>query len=258
MPVGTRWGRRRYLLITIIVLLVTAGVLVAVFRAIDSNALVVTGGGELTGPGTQRQPLTGSMAEVTNQAPWPVELTGGFAETPVRVAFSKPEAGFEESGEWLEAGDSLTLPSGASVMLWTSIAATADVPVGFYEIHLTYLGLFDVEHEAKVENIGMIATPEAVPGEVVAFDDSSDSLGSYIGALNTALANDDLATLAKLMGASATAADAADFREAQAGVEPDMGWSAAGHIVAFFRSSTEDSLPEFEVTWSNYRWSVVR
>jgi hypothetical protein len=244
-------------LLGVIVLLISVGVGFAVFDSTMGSSVVVDGGAEITGPGSESEPLVGGFGVIRNAGPFPVEILSVGAAVPIGVSLS--DSG-ERPGPWLRSRETVVLAPGEQKYLWFSLSPKDDSPIGFTEIDIRYRGPLGFEYSARSDRAAMLASPVALPDAVLSFDDSTESLGAYLDALRSAVVDGDLDALAAVIGDDVSAAQA--FATTQAGVTADMGWTAdessGSSRIAFFESTSTDALPEFAVRWADFRWRVVQ
>lgn len=209
----------------------------------------------------------GGIGAIANESPWPVTLVGagtpeGIFTSDVRVGIAREE-GPDPEIEWIGDDSPVILHSGETASLWFAVTPRESDPAGFAALEIRYLDELDRSHTASA-GIGFLAAPAGLPEGVASLDGDIDDVGyvTFMRALTAALATEDPEAVAPFLGGGATMDDAETFLRVQAGVDETYGYmtnETGVHTadVAFFATTSEDSAPTFEVSWSKNRWTAA-
>lgn len=262
----------------VLFLLVVVGCGFAVLYLGTSTGLTFGGGATRMLAQDGSHPLYGQVGWLRNTAPWPITITN--VTTNVENAADAPDVYLEREQTtpttvsskepvWAQNASKVPFQLDGSALRYLAFAVSPqkDAVASMTSITVTYKGPLGLTFHSTFGGTRVVVASSTLPGGVLGADPAShsESLDAYISSIRDSLSQPDTKTIALLMGNNATEAQAQAFITSQKGYVATDGVNATWitkdghdqHIFFYKGDPVKGALPQIEVVWSNYRWTIV-
>jgi hypothetical protein len=258
---------------------IVVGCVFAVLYLGTSTGLTFGGSGSRLMQATKGDPVYAQVGWLRNTAPWPITIQS--ITTNVTDASDEPTVMLEReqigskvsSGgrpNWaLNASHAPYQLDGSALRFLGFELRPNDKAVSYLtSITVHFTGPLGLPFTSTFTGTTVVAAATDLPSGVIAVDPKVDSaaLDSYIAALRTVLLQPSPSDAAAVMGGGATAADGAALLKLETGyltsdgvtATPEPGNPRVQKLVFYLTDPVKGGLPPITVSWSGFRWTVVR
>lgn len=258
---------------------IVVGCAFAVLYLGTSTGLTFGGSGSRLLQTTKGDPVYAQVGWLRNTAPWPITIQS--ITTNVTAASTEPTVYLEreQSGSKVSSGSRpnwalnashtpYQLNGSALRYLGFELRPTDKAVAYLTSITVHFTGPLGLPFTSTFKGTTVVASSSSLPGGVIAVDPTTNSasLDAYIGALRNVLLSPSPGDAAAVMGNGATAADGAQLLKLEAGyltsdgviATPEPGNRRVQKLVFYLNDPVKGALPPITVSWSGFRWTVVR
>jgi hypothetical protein len=258
---------------------IVAGCAFAVVYLGTSTGLTFGGSASRLLQATKGDPVYAQVGWLRNTAPWPITIKSittnvtGASIAPT-VLLEREQSGSKVSSggrpNWtLNATHAPYQLDGSALRFLGFELRPSDKAVSYLtSITVHFTGPLGLPFTSTFKGTTVVAASSSLPSGVIATDPKVDSasLDTYVAELRNVLLQPSPTDAAAVMGAGATAADGEALLKLEAGyltsdgvtATPEPGNRRVQKLVFYLNDPVKGALPPITVSWSGFRWTVVR
>jgi hypothetical protein len=258
---------------------IVVGCAFAVLYLGTSTGLTFGGSASRLMQATKGNPVYAQVGWLRNTAPWPITIQSittnvtGAAQEPT-VVLEREQGGSKVSSggrpNWALNASHLpyTLNGSALRYLGFELRPRDNAVSYFTSITVHFTGPLGIPFTSTFGGTHVVASSSTLPDGIIAVDPQTDdsALDAYIAALRNVLLQPSPTEAAAVMGNGATSADGAALLKLEAGyltsdgvvATPEPGNRRVQKLVFYLNDPVKGGLPPITVSWSGFRWTIVR